>query len=92
MGKLGSKLKKVASDWLDIPQDVSANLPRVLMIGPYRVHVENHQGVASFSEGELQLKTEGGRLSVTGKKLTIHAIYPDEVWVEGEISEEKFLS
>ncbi|PTX64864.1 sporulation protein YqfC [Melghirimyces profundicolus] len=91
MRNLGSKMKKVASDWLDIPQDIAANLPRVLMIGPYRAHIENHQGVERFSRTELRLKTARGPLSVTGQKLVIHAIYPDEVWVEGEITEVKFL-
>ncbi|OYD07667.1 sporulation protein YqfC [Paludifilum halophilum] len=91
MRNFGGKLKRVASDWLDIPQDVAENMPRVLMVGPYRVHVENHQGVERFTEGEIRLKTSRGSLNISGKKLVIYAIYSDEVWIEGEISEVKYL-
>lgn len=91
MGKLGSKMKRVAADWLDLPRDVAGNLPRVTWVGPYRVHVENHQGVEHFSEEEQRMRTQKGLLAIRGKKLVIHAIYSDEVWVEGEISEVKYL-
>ncbi|PTM59480.1 sporulation protein YqfC [Desmospora activa] len=87
MGKIGNKLRKIASDWLDIPPDVAANVPRVLMVGPYRIHVENHRGVESFQENELILKTDQGAVVITGERLKIKVIYPEEIWVEGEISE-----
>ncbi|GGA36384.1 hypothetical protein GCM10007416_06600 [Kroppenstedtia guangzhouensis] len=91
MGKLGSKMRRIAADWLELPRDVAGNLPRVIMIGPYRVHVENHQGVEHFNMEEIRMRTEKGQLAIRGKSLIIHAIYSDEVWVEGEISEVKYL-
>lgn len=90
MGKIGNKLRKMASDWLDIPLDVAANVPRVLMVGSYRLHVENHRGVESFGENKLVLKTDQGALIVTGQRLQIQVIYPEEIWVEGEISEVRY--
>lgn len=91
MGNLGSKMRRIASDWLDIPQDVATDLPRILMIGPYRVHVENHRGVERFNDQEIRMRTVGGLLAITGEKLVIHAIHTDEVWVEGKVSEVKYL-
>ncbi|SMO50270.1 sporulation protein YqfC [Melghirimyces algeriensis] len=91
MGNLSNKMRRIASDWLDIPQDVVANLPRIQMIGPYRVHIENHHGVERFTEAELRLKTAKGLLEITGKKLVIHTIHSDEVRVDGEVSGVKFL-
>lgn len=90
MRMIGKKLRKVASDWLDIPPDVAANVPRILMVGPYRLHVENHRGVEKFSENELILKTDQGLLAIAGRQLVIQAIDPEEIWVEGEISEVQY--
>ncbi|WP_309863196.1 sporulation protein YqfC [Desmospora profundinema] len=90
MRKIGNKLRKIASDWLDIPPDVAANVPRVQMVGPYRLHIENHRGVESFSETALTLKTDQGALVITGRRLVIQAIYPEEIWVEGEISQVRY--
>lgn len=91
MRNIGEKFKKTASRWLDIPQDVAVNVPRITMVGPYRLHVENHRGVERFSDTELQLKTTKGSLLIQGKRLVIQAIYTEELWVEGDISEVKFL-
>ncbi|SFS82092.1 sporulation protein YqfC [Marininema halotolerans] len=91
MRKIGSRVRKIASDWLDIPQDVAADVPRILIIGPYRVHVENHHGVEKFSDGEIRLRTARGVLQIAGAQLKIQAIQTHEIWIEGNVSEVKYL-
>ncbi|MFC4076735.1 sporulation protein YqfC [Salinithrix halophila] len=91
MRNIGNRVRKIASDWLDIPRDVAANVPRILIVGPYRVHVENHQGVEMFSETEIRMRTSQGTLRIAGNKLVIQAIYPGEIWIGGTVSEVKYL-
>ncbi|GGE14656.1 hypothetical protein GCM10011571_15150 [Marinithermofilum abyssi] len=90
MRKIGDHLKKTASNWLDIPQDVATNVPRVMITGSHRVHVVNHLGVVRFRDTEIRIKTVKETLFITGKGLTIQAIHSEELWVEGEIAEVKF--
>ncbi|SDW14394.1 sporulation protein YqfC [Marininema mesophilum] len=91
MRKIGSRVRKFASDLLDIPQDVMTDVPRILIIGPYRVHVENHHGVEKFSDGEIRLRTARGVLQIIGAQLKIQAIYSHDIWIDGTVSEVKYL-
>lgn len=85
------KIQRFILDWFDLPADVTSKIPRILMIGSSRIHVENHKGVERFSDSELSLKLHQGRLTIMGQGLIIRAVYPEEVVIEGQIDEVKFL-
>lgn len=84
-------MRKWASKWFDLPPDVTSDVPRIEMIGPFRLQVENHQGVEHFSSRELKLRINQGCLAITGDSLKIKAIYPEVVLVEGNIHELKVI-
>jgi len=75
---------------LDLPQDVVFDLPRVTMIGNMQLYVENHRGVLHFSETYLKLALTQGSMEIRGKQLSIRAILPEEVFIEGLIDEVKY--
>ncbi|WP_127582650.1 sporulation protein YqfC [Paenibacillus koleovorans] len=76
---------------LDLPQDVVFDLPRFTMIGNRQLYIENHRGVIHFSSDLLKLHLSQGVLEVRGKELTIRAILPEEVFIEGIITDVKYL-
>ena len=76
---------------LDLPQDVVFDVPRITMIGNLQLYVENYRGVVQFSETGLILELSQGKLEVVGKRLSIRAILPEEVFIEGEIEQVSFL-
>mgnify|MGYP001432942362 FL=1 len=84
-------LKQWTAKILDLPQDVVFDLPRLTMIGNRQLYVENHRGVLHFSNDRLQLGLTKGRLEVTGTELVIRAIMPDELFVEGIISDIRYV-
>ncbi|HZG75890.1 MAG TPA: sporulation protein YqfC [Paenibacillus sp.] len=84
------KLTKWTTDMLDLPQDVVFDLPRVTMIGNMQLYVENHRGVLHFSETYLKLALTQGSMEIRGKQLSIRAILPEEVFIEGLIDEVKY--
>lgn len=75
---------------LDLPQDVVFDLPRVTLIGNMQLYVENHRGVLHFSETQLKLALTHGCMEIRGKQLSIRAILPEEVFIEGFIDEVKY--
>lgn len=83
-------MRKWASKWFDLPQDVTSDVPRVEVIGNERLKIENHRGVALFSPRQLIMKAKIGAIHITGDQLCIKAIYPEVVWVEGMIYEVKY--
>lgn len=92
MKKLHQKVKRWAAGILDLPQDVVLDMPRITMIGPLQMYVENHRGVLLFDKQELRLLLSNkAQLLVRGENLVIRQILPEEVLLEGMIREVKYL-
>ncbi|WP_223067143.1 sporulation protein YqfC [Paenibacillus caui] len=90
MSRIARKFRKWTVDALDLPGDLVFELPRLTLIGGKQLLIENHRGVLHFSEERLSLALSEGGLEVTGKDLVIKTIVPQEVMVEGYISEIKY--
>lgn len=83
----GQKMRKATAALFDLPQDVVHDVPRITMIGTLQMVIENHRGVAHFSETKLHLHLpDGGTLQINGRRLKIRAIYDEEVLIEGFIT------
>ncbi|THF72778.1 sporulation protein YqfC [Cohnella fermenti] len=86
MPRVVRKLRNWTARFLDLPQDVVQNVPRITMIGGIQLTVENHRGVLHFSPDTLRLAMERGELEITGTELVIRNIGAEEVFVEGTIT------
>lgn len=92
MKKWHQKIKKWTAGILDLPQDVVLDLPRITMIGPLQMYIENHRGVLVFHPHELRLLLSNkGQLLIRGERLVIRQILPEEVLLEGFIREVHYL-
>ncbi|MEB3100692.1 sporulation protein YqfC [Ferviditalea candida] len=91
MRRLRRQLSKLTGRFLDLPQDVILDLPRITLIGNMQTYIENHQGVTHFSDELLKLNLSKGRLQIHGKNLVIRAIFSDEVFIEGIVEEVKYF-
>jgi sporulation protein YqfC len=87
----GRHLRKVAAKMLDLPADVTMEMPRITMIGQIHLYIENHRGVLQFTNKELRLLLTKGQLIVRGERLVIRAILPEEVLIEGKISGVQYI-
>jgi sporulation protein YqfC len=88
---LTRRINQFTAKLLDLPQDVTTDLPRLTMIGNVQLYIENHRGVLHFSSELLKLGLSKGRLEVHGKQLVIRAILAEEVFIEGIIDELKYI-
>lgn len=69
----------------------SFDTPRLTLIGSNQLYIENHRGVVHFSEERLVLDLSSGRLEISGNNLMIRTILPEEVAVEGRITNIQYL-
>lgn len=83
-------MRKWASDWFDLPVNVTSDAPRIEIIGTMTMQVENYQEIEKFNANELQLKVKTGTLKIEGERLKIKAIYPEVIWIEGQIQGFRF--
>lgn len=91
MWRLRRKLNGIVTKFLDLPQDVTDDLPRMTMIGNVQLYIENHRGIIHFSTETLKLALPKGRVEVIGKGLVIRAILPEEVFIEGQIENVQYI-
>ena len=87
----GKHLRKFAARMLDLPADVTMEMPRITMIGQIHMYIENHRGVLVFNDKELRLLLTKGQLLVKGEKLVIRAILSEEVLIEGKVDGVQFI-
>ncbi|HWO77688.1 MAG TPA: sporulation protein YqfC [Bacillus sp. (in: firmicutes)] len=89
--KLKAALRNLLTTKLDLPPDVMMDLPRITMIGQLHLYIENHKGLLSFAENEIRVLLDNGQLLIKGKGLVIKAILPEEILLEGRISQVSYL-
>lgn len=91
MGQWTKKIRRLAGHVLDLPEDLTQGVPRMILTGDRRLSVENHRGVDLFTSEVLRLKLEEGKLEIAGDRLVILSIVPDEVQIEGRIAQIRFV-
>ncbi|RKD24003.1 sporulation protein YqfC [Ammoniphilus oxalaticus] len=87
----GKHIRKFAAKMLDLPADVTMEMPRITMIGQIHMYIENHRGVLVFNDKELRLLLTKGQLLVKGERLVIRAILSEEVLIEGKVDGVQFI-
>ena len=69
---------------LELPAEALGSL-LVTAIGRRRVLIENHRGIAGYSDACLRLKAAGGFFTLYGSGIRIRALGRHKLAVEGDI-------
>ncbi|WP_047981458.1 sporulation protein YqfC [Ornithinibacillus contaminans] len=91
MKKLQQLLRPWLVKYLALPSDVVMELPRMTIIGQLHVYIENHKGLSVFTDKELTLKTTNGYIQILGSSFVLKQMLPEEILLEGKITEVKFI-
>ena len=81
-----SGILNTVAELFDLPADVVAGLPRLEMVGSRQLYVEQHTGILSYSEKQIDVNTSAGVLRVTGEGLTLVAMTAEELRIGGRIA------
>ncbi len=72
---------------LEIPRDLAMKETVLTVTGRHQVIVCNYRSVLRYEEEEIILLTFRGRLQIRGKRLWIPVYTPEEMYIEGVITE-----
>ncbi|MBP2663404.1 MAG: sporulation protein YqfC [Firmicutes bacterium] len=78
------KLQSLAG-FLEIPQDIVMDLPRITMLGNKQLLVENHKGIIEYTPSLVRIKLNQGELFIYGEKLTLGNLQAEQILVEGVV-------
>lgn len=84
------RFKRLVEKYFAMPQEMIVNLPKVTIIGQTSCHIENHQGIVSFSDSQLILKAKTGFIIIVGSSLTITMMLREELFLKGHVKHVEF--
>lgn len=70
---------------LDLPAEAVAGVPRVTVTGRERVLVENHKGLLSYTDTEVEVNGRAVRVRIRGDGLLLRAMDREMLLVTGTI-------
>ncbi len=74
------------SGLLDVPFDMVADVPRIMLSDNQELTVENYKSIEGYEPEEIRLHSKHYRITITGKNLQIIAITDEEILVRGTIT------
>nr|WP_244270525.1 sporulation protein YqfC [Proteiniborus ethanoligenes] len=85
-----NELKSNVSEILELPKDITLDLPKITMIGNIQLYIENHKGIIEYGSTRIRINTNGGIIRIIGKKMIIKTIITEEIIIYGEIEAVEF--
>lgn len=70
---------------LDIPKEVSTNIPKITVSGFEEILIENHKGILEYEEFFIRLNTYIGIININGFNLKLEEMTSDDIMVKGKI-------
>lgn len=78
------KLSECVADFFRLPKDVIMDLPRISICGDKEMYVENHKGIAEYTDAQIRIKMNDGIINISGNKLRIIILKTDRMVISGD--------
>lgn len=85
MGK--GRLKRKIVTALELPKDITLDLPVIYMVGNEELVVSNHKGIATYTTEMVRIKVSIGAIKILGAGIILKEISRDSIVVVGNIAE-----
>ncbi len=79
------KLRQELSEALELPLDVSLDLPKVTIVGDLGVLIENHRGLVHYSPDRIVIGVGKGQIAILGRSLEIEEVSKEDMIVRGRL-------
>jgi len=73
------------SDLIELPKEVTLNLPKITMVGGIQLYIENHRGIVEYTPERIRINSTMGILKIRGKKMKIKEVKVEELLITGSI-------
>lgn len=71
---------------LEIPVEVTTNIPKITLIGFDQLMIENYMGVIEYEEYLIKINSSIGIIIIEGNKMNLNQINENDVLISGVIS------
>lgn len=84
-------LKAAISDALELPGEITLNLPKIILVGYNQMLIENHKGVIEYTPQKVRLNSGIGVIKIEGTDLNLKNIAIDNIIITGKIKTVSFI-
>lgn len=71
---------------LEIPVEVTTNIPKITLIGFNQLMIENYMGVIEYEEHLVKINSSIGIIIIEGNKMNLNQINENDVLISGVLS------
>jgi sporulation protein YqfC len=79
------RLRQELSEILELPLDVSLDLPKVTIVGDLGVLIQNHRGLIQYSPEKIVIGVGKGQIAILGRSLQIEEVSKEDMIVRGSL-------
>lgn len=79
-------------DLLELPKDIVLGIPLLTLKGDMEITIENHKGILSYTNNELEILAKKFKIIITGENMCIAEYSKDSITINGKINEVTFKS
>ncbi len=85
MKKQKNRLIRKIDSILEIPKEVSSEIPKVTLIGFEQLLIENFKGIVEYEEFFVKISTTIGNINIHGFNLSLNQMTEDDIMINGKI-------
>ncbi len=84
------KLRRKVGELLEMPVEVTSNLPKITISGFDEIIIENFEGILEYEEFFVRVKTHIGNVIINGFNMKLTQLNSEDIMVKGIISNINF--
>ena len=70
---------------LDIPREVTTNIPKIVVTGFDEILIENYRGILEYEDFFVRINTYIGIININGFNLKLNQMSDDDILISGKI-------
>lgn len=82
--KSGRLIRKI-DNILEIPKEITSQIPRITILGFEELLIENYKGILEYEEFFIKISTFIGNININGFNLSLNQMTEDDIIIKGKI-------
>ena len=83
--KRKNKIPSRVNTFLEIPQEISTNIPKLTIVGFQKILIENYKAILEYQDFYIRINTYIGILNINGYELCLEEMTTDDLLIIGKI-------
>lgn len=89
--ELKKSVREKLSDALELPKEITLDVPHITMVGNIDMVIENYKGVFEYSNTKIRINTATGVIKIEGDSMHIKEITSEEVSISGKLRKIEYI-